>query len=167
MLPVLFSALTAAVLGVVAAESLDYAKVHLVDHATLPSGVTNFFFRGNMPVNDSGTPTFAYDELVQFMGQRAQAAGLAFPADPYIIDISLCNVFDGATYAAEAAFWKSANASLGQYLNWEMGIAGLLPPTLYSESTALEMANGSVWAFDQVPARIVSLRSMLMQVCVQ
>ena len=66
-----------------------------------------------------------------------------------------------ADYSAEAAFWQSANASLGEYMNWEMGIAGLLPPTWFPQATALSMANGSVWQFDQVPTRIASVRTML------
>ena len=38
-----------------------------VDHAVLPSGTVTYFFRGNMPVNDSTSPpTFAYDDLLQY-----------------------------------------------------------------------------------------------------
>ena len=98
-----------------------------VDYASVQGGVTNYFFRGNMPMNDSTSPpSFAYSDLVQYvpqrlvgvvrflsllvgdagrslfgcaryMRQRAQEANLSFPVneDPYIIDISLCNTFDG------------------------------------------------------------------------
>jgi protein tyrosine phosphatase len=36
-----------------------------------------------------------------------------------------------------------------------------LQPDLYPIATALEMANGSVWAWDQLPVRNQKLRAML------
>jgi hypothetical protein len=103
------SAALLALLACVCAD-LDYSRVHLVDHAVSPSGTTNFLFRGNMPTNSSsGEPVFALAELLSMMAQRAAAAGLTLPADAYVIDVSLNNIFDGSTFAAEEAFWKSAN----------------------------------------------------------
>ena len=40
--------------------------------------------------------------------------------------------------------------------------SGILPPTVYTPAQALEMANGSVWAFDQLPTRLQILRKLLL-----
>jgi hypothetical protein len=47
-----------------------------------------------MPVNTTNGAVFAYGELLAYMGERAAEAGLTFPHDPYLIDVSLCNPFE-------------------------------------------------------------------------
>lgn len=139
--------------------TLDYTRVHLVDH-----GPTNFLFRGNMPTNDTDKshPTFAYDTLLQYFAKRASEAGVSFPSKVYLVDISLNNAFDGADFAAEQAYWKSAPASVGKFINWPLGLAGLVPPSAYSTHKRYEMANSSVWKVDHIPERVAQIRQMLM-----
>ena len=52
--------LAIAVLPCVCAN-LDLSRVHFIDAAHLDNGMVNFFFRSNLPVNDT---TFDYDSLV-------------------------------------------------------------------------------------------------------
>jgi hypothetical protein len=49
---------------------------------------------------------------------------VSFPVvPPYLIIISLNNIFDGADFAHEQQFWKHANKSLGEFHNWPLGLA--------------------------------------------
>lgn len=163
----------AAVLGLVAAvllaanplasATLDYRRVHLVDHSPAGSGFNNFLFRGNMPTNTSsdGKPFFDYDTLISYMRERAEEAGLTLPDEVYMIDISLNNPFDGPDFWAEEAFWKNASPSVGKFINWPLGLAGVLPPTVYPVQKRYEMANSTVWKWDKLPSRIPFIRSLL------
>lgn len=114
-----------------------------------------------VPTNDTTTPhTFALDTLLGYMRQRAAQHGVTLPAQLYLIDISLNNPFDG-DYSVEQDFWKSAPASVGKLLPWPLGLAGILPPSVYNESERREMANASVWKVDKIPERIADIRTML------
>ncbi len=144
-----------AVASTPASASLDFTRVHLVDMAA-----GNFLFRGNMPVNSTG---FAYDQLVQYMSERALSeGGVKLPAQIYLIDVSLSNPFDPG-FAQDQAFWANgANSNLGEWINWPLGTAGLLPPSAYPPAVAQQMAlNGSVWKVDQTPSRVAILNKML------
>jgi hypothetical protein len=134
--------------------NLSYNRVHIVDR----SGV-NWLFRSNMPTNDT---TFAYDQLLQFMGQRAKEINLTFPANPYLVVISLNNDFDGKDFAHEKQFWDKAPKSLGQFINWPLGLAGLLPPNWFPEDKRREMANSTVWAIDKIPDHVQTMHNMLL-----
>lgn len=75
-------AVSAALLGVCAAEELKPSRVHLVDSFTGADGVTNYLFRGNMPINATG---FAYDQVLDLMRDRIGGAGLGkLPDDIYL-----------------------------------------------------------------------------------
>ena len=135
--------LSCVLLLVLALADLDYDRVHLIDHAG-----TNFFFRGNMPVNTT-TQTFSYDSLVGYMRQRAQEAGVSMPSSFRLAIISLNTPLDKG-YSAEAKFWKDpANADKGNLTTWTLGVSGILPPSSYSESQRESMAipgtDKSVW----------------------
>merc|ERR1719399_1297176 len=122
---------------------LDYSRVHLVDY---DEQTHNFLFRGNMPVD--ANHTFAYDLLVSYLARRASEAGINLPAPENftLVDISLNNDFDGRDFAAEKAFWKSPSAaSKGSFINWPLGLAGILPPSMYPASKVRAMSNSSVW----------------------
>lgn len=136
---------------------LEYSRVHLVDHDT-ESG--NFLFRGNMPTNETG---FAYDQLVSYMRNRTAQAGLNMPSNFYMIDISLNNIFDGQNFWNEMKFWKEpSSANLGEFINWPLGLAGILPPNIYNETLRKQLAlNGTVWKVDQIPTRIATIRKLL------
>lgn len=152
---VLLAVVSAASIASFSAATLDYSRVHLVDQAN-----GNFLFRGNMPVNDT---SFAYDQLVAMMAERAQAAGVEIPNEFYLVDLSLSNSFDKG-FALEQAFWANgAHGNLGVFVNWQLGAAGLLPPSSYPLKQAQQMAlNGSsVWKVDQLPTRIPLIREML------
>jgi hypothetical protein len=147
---------TALVLAVCAVHAnLDYKRVHIVDR----SG-SNWLFRSNMPTNET---TFAYDQLLQYMGQRAKEANLTFPVNPYLIVISLNNDFDGKDFKKEREFWEKAPKTLGHFINWPLGLAGLLPPSWYTEQKRREMANSTVWLVDKIPDRVQDIRNLLLQ----
>ena len=98
------------------------------------------------------------------MRERANESGVTLPDDLYMVDVSLNNVFDGADFAAEEAFWKGgAHASLGEFINWPLGLAGILPPCIYPDDKRYSMANSSVWKVDKIPERIEILHGMLTQ----
>ena len=116
------------------------------------------------PLEPNST-TVAYDQLVaDFVKRVAQEApGLTFPDKFFLLDLSLENAFDKSV-TIETSFWSNpANAHLGAYLNWPIGFAGILPPTLYARDqiAAMSAFNGSVWGTDQLPARIEAFRQML------
>lgn len=145
--------------------TLDFARVHLVDFAKTDTGLVNFLFRSNMPINDT---TLDYDNLKADMKFRVQnesgVAGLELPDAFYLLDISLDNPFDKDN-AIELSFWNDPlHASLGSYLNWPIGFAGILPPTLYTTQQIIDMsaANGTVWNEDHLPDRVDEVRQMLL-----
>ena len=137
--------------------TLDYSRVHIVDQN---KETGNFLFRGNMPVNSSDN-SFQYQTLVKYMGMRAEEANVTLPADFTLVDISLNNLFDKAL-KVEKAFWKNpANAKYGKFINWPLGLAGIVPPSKFSPSEQRKMANSTVWKIDKIPARITAIREML------
>merc|ERR1712085_120968 len=83
----------------------------------------NLLFRGNMPVNAT---TFAQDEMFDFMRQRSAEAGLEFPHNFRLIDVTLNNVFDYDS--KEINFWKTAPATFGELVKWPMGFDGIASP---------------------------------------
>lgn len=140
--------------------ALDYKRVHLVDVSPRPQGGNNYFFRGNMPTNDT---TFSYDLLSQYLTSRAKEANFTLPRDYYLIVISLNNGFD-ADLAKEQDFWgKKEHDTLGKFINWPLGMAGLLPPNLYPEDERKKMANSTVWGVDKIPDRVQDINTMLKQ----
>ena len=144
-----------------ASSALDYSRVWLVDH--VEGG--NYLFRGDMPINDTNKedPTFAYDQLISYMRTRASSQGVTLPEDLYLVDVSLCNPFDGG-YSAEVNYWKDgAHADQGELVQWPLGLAGIFPPCIYPEDKRYSMANSSVWKVDKVPSRIEILHGMLTQ----
>lgn len=79
--------------------------------------------------------------------------------DIYLIDLSLSVDEKGQ----EAKFF-SANPSLGEWMWWPLGLAGLVgPPSAFSEADRRRMAafNGSVWDVDKLPTRVELLRQVL------
>ena len=135
---------------------------------TVPSGSFNYLFRTNMPVNAT---SFAYDALMADVRKRAAEAGSGyahFPAsnaDVHMLDISLDNPFDSKDdNAKERGFWADpAHAALGEYLDWSIGFAGILPPSIYTaaEIASMSAADGEVWKKDQLPLRLQTVRSLL------
>ncbi len=146
-----------------ARATLDYTRVHLVDH---DPATGNLLFRGNMPTN--ATHAFALDTLLAFMRARANQSGVPFPRavgdDFTLTDISLNNDFDGADFNAEKAFWHAPGAArYGRFVNWPLGLAGILGPGHYPASKIGPMANGSVWKVDKIPDRVAQIRAWLTQ----
>ena len=141
------------------AATLEYSRVHLVDHDTTTG---NLLFRGNMPTNSSHA--FIVDTLLQYLRQRANESSVPFPAagEFLLYDISLNNDFDGKDFKGERDFWKDPSTkSLGQFINWPLGLAGIVPPKLFPKSKIPEMANGSVWKIDKIPAHVQQIRNWL------
>jgi len=52
---------------------------------------------------------------------------------------------------AEKDFWNKVDPSVGEYVVWPMGLAGLYDARLYDEHTQMEMSNSTVWAYDMMP----------------
>jgi hypothetical protein len=99
---------------------------------------------------------------MSMLAQRLADANFSMPEDPLFIDIDLDNAFNGAYWRVEEAFWRTANSSLGRLVNWPLGAAGLLPPSVYPPAEREKMAlNGSVWDIDKLPERLAALRDML------
>jgi hypothetical protein len=143
----------------VSAESLDYKRIHLIEYNATS---TNWLFRGNMPILNG---SMAYTNLTAFLQMRAKEAGLAFPTDFLLHDLSLNTIFDDG-YAAEHKWWQQAeNKDKGSMTTWTLGTAGLLPPSTYSEAKRKTMSqpssSDSVWKIDEIPKRVVLMRTML------
>jgi hypothetical protein len=143
-----------------AGAMLDYSRVHLVDH---DPHTGNLLFRGNMPAN--GTHVFAIDLLLQYLRQRAHEASIDFPVagNFTLTDISLNNDFDGKDFKAERDFWAdSASKRLGNFVNWPLGLAGIVGPGHYPRSKVGPMSNGSVWKVDKIPSHVAQIRAWLL-----
>jgi hypothetical protein len=93
-----------AVLAALVAASYDPKRTRLIDTATSADGewartaetsgthfpalagkVTNFLFRGNLPVLDNHT--FAYDEMLSVMATVAASLNVSFPPPPYMLTV--------------------------------------------------------------------------------
>ena len=136
--------------------NLDYTRVHLVDHNV---ETNNFLFRGNMPV--ANHTVFQYDQLLSYLKKRAAEAGVDFPSNFQLVDISLNNLFD-KDLKVEKAFWSNPdNKKLGRFINWPLGLAGIVPPNKFSPSKQKEMANSSVWKVDKIPSRVTDIAAMV------
>jgi hypothetical protein len=147
---------TLLVLAVTAQASLSYSRVHLVHHNP---DTNNFYFRGNMPVNDT-SKTFQYDLLQQYFSQRAEAAGLVFPEENYLVDIIFNNPIDSKK--AEKEFWKN-NPDKGKAVNWVL-FGNIIPPSTVPEDQLENWCindNTTVWAIDQIPTRIETLHKWM------
>lgn len=139
--------------------TIAYSRIHLVDH---DPATGNLLFRGNMPTN--GSHDFALETLLQYLRQRANESSVPFPhaGEFTLYDISLNNDFDGKDFKAERDFWNDpSTASLGKFINWPLGLAGILSPSHFSASKVQSMANGSVWKIDQIPDRVQQIRNWL------
>lgn len=134
-----------------ASANLDFKRVHLVDKVG-----TNLLFRGNMPVNDTA---FALDALLDFMHNRSASAGVAFPKDFRLIDITLNNVFDYD--AKEIDFWKHAPATFGELIKWPLGFDGIVSPHDLSDSIRRSMCKKGVTTVDQLTERVQQLSGIL------
>jgi len=142
------------VIAVVRVQSLNLNKVHLVDYL---ADTGNMLFRGDMPCNDTA---FDWDNLIDYMRQRVSESGLNFPGSFYVVDISLNNIFD--MNPLETEFWSNpTHASLGTFLNWPIGFAGILPPAFWALSVAEQMSISQVWGVDQLPDRVALVRQTL------
>ena len=117
-----------------------------------------------MPTNAT---TFALDELITYMSQRAQGeGGITLPADTKLIVISLNNMFDESKTASdfrkEIEFWNDPqNAKYGTFVNWPLGVAGIAPPSVFPEATWRVMLKALVWDVDHLPERVKAIRAML------
>lgn len=139
-----------------ATADLDWTRVHLVDAVKTSVGTENLFFRGNFPTNKTG---MQYDTMISYMRRRAMETGNhTLASNVYIIDVSFNNAFDDDP--SEHQFWEK-NPSKGKYINWPLGVAGLLPPSSYSEEERRRMANSTVWDVDKIPDRIIDLRELV------
>jgi hypothetical protein len=158
-LPVVASVVLAVLLVTLPTQvnaNLDYTRVHLVAHDTTTN---NFLFRGNMPV--ANHTSFQYDELINYFQQRTKEAGVTFPKEFKLVDISLNNLFD-KDLKVEKAFWKNPNnANKGKFINWPLGLAGIIPPSKFSPEKQKEMANSSVWKVDKIPERVTEIQTMI------
>ena len=136
-------------IAVASASSLDYHKVRLVDHHAFENKST-YLFRSNLPIVNG---TFAYDQLLAYMGQRAKEANVSFRADNVIMrDITLLNPTDYFDVTVEDAFFK-ANPDRGGLTYWPI-VGSLVDPNwLSNEELAKEVAalNESI---DGLPWRI-------------
>jgi hypothetical protein len=147
-------------IGLVSANlALDNKRVHIFDAVPRKQGTgMNFMVRGNMPLNQTA---FAYDQLSQIMAQRAKEMNLTWSPNFYLVDIALNNDLDGSDLKMERDFWAKAPKTLGEFINWPLGLAGLLPPNFYPEPERRKMANGSVWEIDKIPDRVQIVHDML------
>lgn len=106
--------------------------------------------------------TFAFDTLVGMLEKRAVEAGVDWPKNFTLLDISLNNEFDGKDFWSEQAFWKDrSHAKLGSFVHWPLGLAGILPPKDFPERVRNKLAKSFVWKIDQVPSRVEEIRKIL------
>lgn len=153
----------AAVAAATAGSTLDFSRVHYVDHSA--SG--NFLFRSNMPVlvnSTTNTSYFAYDALISYMKQRIATeapAGTTFPAEFYLNIHSLDNIFEASDTQYEVA-WAQANPTIGNVSFWPL-LGQLVPPQWVntSERDSLATNNTALWGVDELPQRMTSIRDML------
>lgn len=144
------------------ARSEDFipSRLRFLDSVTATGGnATNLLFRGNAPILDGA---FAWGPLVETMKNASEGAGVPFPSDFYMIDVSfLVGLLpkEAPMLKAEEAFFK-ANATLGRLVNWPL-VGNLINPNSFGTSLRKSMA-GSLdkWTIDKMPEKLPALRAM-------
>ena len=96
---------------IVQSESYNPSRTKLIDSTTPTSGLNNFLFRGNEPLDTNNN--FAYSQLNQTFHQLVPD----MPNVYYLIDVCLLWKGELLEENHEQHFFHS-NPSLGQYLNY-------------------------------------------------
>jgi hypothetical protein len=145
------------------AETFDPRRCHLVD---FNAATNSFFFRGNQPsVGTKDKITFAYDQVVTTLGERAASFNISsFPAlnsgkKLYLVDISFEWPFESGQVQSMEFFAK--NPSLGEYVEWIL-IGDVIEPQWVSPADRIAfLENGTLWKDNKIIERIQKVKAML------
>jgi len=112
-----------------------------------------------MPTNET---TFALDLLMSYLSDRLSNTTFGgLPPNTKLQIISLNNVADGKDFAKEKAFWDDPeNAKFGSFMNWPLGLAGLVGPSDWPKDDRCGHSK-NVWGVDKIPDHVAALRSMV------
>ncbi|KRX11074.1 hypothetical protein PPERSA_05183 [Pseudocohnilembus persalinus] len=105
----------------------------------------NFMYRTNMPIKDG---KFQYDELVEVFKQKADEAGLEFPSEFQLVDISLINKSDYVDLNIERNFFKQ-NPEKGRFRNYIIIGSLLFPNSLGAKFRNWMAQSYEYWNYDQ------------------
>merc|ERR1719149_311135 len=97
--------------------------------------------------------------MLTFMKNRSVEAGVKFPQDFRLIDITLNNVFDYDS--KEMNFWKKAPSSFGELIKWPMGIDGVVSPHDLPDSVRKSMCKTGITAIDGLNKKAQQIKDML------
>ena len=152
--------------AVVLAETIDFTRVHIVDHVVAPTGKSALLVRGNAPLEcfSKNNCTFAYNLVMEYVRRRAANASISLPANDskiYLLDITFEGVLDSGFFA-EADYWADPqNAAKGAYMQWELFGAPIWASELPNSTVQRMLENPSteIWEIDQLPTRLDIMRS--------
>ena len=138
--------------------TLDPKRTLLIDTSSPSSGANNFLFRSNEPTNANNT--FAYNDLLAYFADRAAAGGHTWPAEVYIVDISLLNPTEVKDEEIEKKYFE-ANPTHGEYINWPI-VGNIVKPNDLPGDVVKALAETmGDWDVDKLPHRIPQLRQWL------
>eukprot|EP00118_Oscarella_pearsei_P017023 m.167312 g.167312 ORF g.167312 m.167312 type:complete len:263 (+) comp38929_c1_seq8:251-1039(+) len=139
-------------------ENFSPQRTLYIDRTASGSGLTNFLFRGNMPINGS---EFAYEELVVTLRKIAEAQqNLTLPEKFVLTDLSYLNPLEFKDENIERKFFES-NPIKGTFVNWII-VGNLLSPQGMDAKDIKDRASDlSAWQIDDLPRRMTDLRTLL------
>ncbi|XP_065828752.1 uncharacterized protein [Oscarella lobularis] len=156
---VAFIALMLACSLLASTEDFHPERTRYIDSTPPASGLSNFLFRGNMPINGS---QFAYVELVETLRKVAQTqANVTLPGNFTFTDLSYLNPSEYKDENVERKFFE-LNSSRGNFVNWIIVGDFFLSPQDFDEQEIKEKATHlSDWQLDNLPDKMAKMRAML------
>jgi hypothetical protein len=109
---------------------------------------------------------YAYSDILSLAQSTAvsecSAPETAFGDDVYILEVALTNEMDVKNgLGAVRGFWGLVeNFEKGRLVEWPMGTAGVLPPSLVPKRKWEKITQG-MWSVDQIPDRVMALETVL------
>ncbi|KNC54074.1 uncharacterized protein AMSG_09739 [Thecamonas trahens ATCC 50062] len=126
--------------------------------------VVNYLFRSDLPeIGSAGNRSFAWNELMSYMAERADAAGLPWPThrQPYVVDLSLLDaVKDASKYDVEKKFF-AAHPELGEFHLWSIWGIDVNPNSLGKHERNAMLDVFHLWDVDQLSSRLPDLHKMM------
>jgi len=146
--------------------SSNPAHCRLLPQVDVSESGHRWIFRSNFPkVKVNGTEEFAYpNPLLGWMQQRAkeEGGGKPFPSSFLLQDISFDNIFEFDDLQIETD-WFKLHPEAGNITYWPL-LGQFLPPEDVDpeQRAALVKDQAQLWALDQLPSRLATVRGWLM-----
>lgn len=142
-----------------ARSTFDPTRVHFIDRKTVSSSISNYLFRGNLPLNSNHT--FALSDLNATLQDVAiKEGGFELPSNYFLVIVSLLDPLELKDAIVEIDFLK-AHPSIGEYVHWPL-VGSVIPPDSVPEFKRRDLAMSlSNWSLDKLPEKMITLSENL------